>query len=843
VPGSAPAPTVHNSPAPAGQVHPDRMMPKDPWMAGGNKPFEGGQNPNAFNEGYTPGNGMMGDGESPDIMKQFIQGGGQNEDGSDGFGGSFGAVTRFGSLMDTRAIGTLTQGQNRLPSEGGEYRDDLIGGNPKALDPSIMGGFANAPPPQPPTSVPASNQPPANPFGVLPQKLQPVAPNGGVAAGQAQGTTSQLQNPNHFRDEFRKNMKLGPGNADFDAIKKAMGPQATDDMVTDAIYGSARRQAALTKAGYTPGSPKFAEAKLALQKQLMAKVPNIDGTMAEMDAEIKRMTAANPNDPEIAAMQKELKALQVIKSGQFDDDDVFDFLQETNAVDPNSISEYEMLQQMRGDNSNLQRTVRTLVSPVTGPAAFKAMSSGWSALRGKPAEKAVEKAVEKSPTFMGKFLGKSKYLAKKVPVLGWGLEAYDAFNTPADELRAKFDHEMNRPLTAGNVGNYLLDKALNPGQNLRASGIVLNDAAAGVNDSAKRVQMTIAQGVGVMQAQVRKFEELAKIRPLTAEEQSEMKQYQERIGTQQQVIRDNVGGRPLTELGQNLTDTKSFTDPRRWDFLLGRESYKRKNQLDADRRADKAYMDTLQKNYGAKLDLGKSMIGKPTTDPAHADAVNEYVNSITGWNFGESYGHMFGPATPERIAEDEKYAQQAVAELLAARQAIGTTNPDLAARLDGKLDQLGRTPEDRAKKRDEFMKTEDPLRKGFDRSGKPMPPKPIDVTKYLDPKTRIPFPGDPPKWGKTEDGQPYYFDGKTMHLGVQEGRYPGDWDANKPLQPFGGFGTTPTPGTNLLPGLYGTPSATPGGFGSFGATPGGSLPGLGGFQLPRGGKEEVPSNW
>lgn len=188
VPGAAPAPpTVHNTPAPAGQVHPDRMMPKDPWMAGGNKSFEG-QNPNAFNEGYTPGNGMMGPDDSPDIMKSFIQGGGQKDDGSDGFGGSFGAVTRFGSLMDTRAVATLTQGQNRLPSEGGEYRDDLIGGNPRAVDPSIMGGLSHAPAAGQPAAgqtaeVPTTNGPAPKPIGALDLLKSVAGPEAALTAG------------------------------------------------------------------------------------------------------------------------------------------------------------------------------------------------------------------------------------------------------------------------------------------------------------------------------------------------------------------------------------------------------------------------------------------------------------------------------------------------------------------------------------------------------------------------------------------------------------------------------------------------------------------------------------
>ena len=140
MPGGTPAatttPNPGGAPSPPGVVNPARV-PQNAWAGGVATPDPNasrGQNPDAFREGYTPGEGIMNPGDDPGMAAEFVQGGGHADDPSSGYGGQFGAVTRFGSLLDNRAVAALTGRGQYVHNETGHggYHDNLIGGVPQA---------------------------------------------------------------------------------------------------------------------------------------------------------------------------------------------------------------------------------------------------------------------------------------------------------------------------------------------------------------------------------------------------------------------------------------------------------------------------------------------------------------------------------------------------------------------------------------------------------------------------------------------------------------------------------------------------------------------------------------
>ncbi len=117
--------------APPGQVHPARLSEDlgRSWTG----QSAGTPKPGTSPDGYQPGKGIMHQNDDPRMLANFVQGGGHPDDPSSGFGGQAGAVTRFGSLLDTDAVSTLTSGDGyvrRRPS-GNQESDDLIGGRPQ----------------------------------------------------------------------------------------------------------------------------------------------------------------------------------------------------------------------------------------------------------------------------------------------------------------------------------------------------------------------------------------------------------------------------------------------------------------------------------------------------------------------------------------------------------------------------------------------------------------------------------------------------------------------------------------------------------------------------------------
>lgn len=139
---SAQAPRVPQPPAPPGtpttpalpgQVHPGRYQPgmvgDNPW-ANWNAPRPAAPPPNPA----AMGRGLFGQFDDPAMAARFVAGGGDPSQPGSGFGGQFGEVTRFGTLLDTRAVGALTSGREYLGGDpGGEGHDDLIGGDPDGV--------------------------------------------------------------------------------------------------------------------------------------------------------------------------------------------------------------------------------------------------------------------------------------------------------------------------------------------------------------------------------------------------------------------------------------------------------------------------------------------------------------------------------------------------------------------------------------------------------------------------------------------------------------------------------------------------------------------------------------
>lgn len=120
------------TPAVSGQVHPGRLpagaIAANPWAGGIGSPQAAPQ---------APARGLFSHMDDPGMAAQFVAGGGDPSRPGSGFGGQFGEVTRFGTLLDTHAVGALTSGQHYMPGYGGgEGHDDLIGGDPDGVVPN-----------------------------------------------------------------------------------------------------------------------------------------------------------------------------------------------------------------------------------------------------------------------------------------------------------------------------------------------------------------------------------------------------------------------------------------------------------------------------------------------------------------------------------------------------------------------------------------------------------------------------------------------------------------------------------------------------------------------------------
>jgi len=536
-----PAPTAS---APAGQVHPARLQ--DSW--GTPKPFNPqagmGQNPNAFSGGYVPTAGLLSQTDSPEMAANFVQGGGNPNDPSSGYGGQFGAVARFGSLMDMGAVAALTSGSDYVPGQynGNGQHDDLLGG----AESSKVHDW-NAPKAVTPKAV--------SPL-VKPQVNQVLATQG-------------MQNPNHLTESLSTLKGWKPGNAEFDALK-AKTPNAPDSEIQKQLFNSAKRGVLLSKQGYTPGKPQFEAVRKKLSDEVLAGA-TVDQKISEAESGIAALQATNPADPQIAKFTEYLQHLREFKEKGIPDSDVFAHIKE-NIEPTGDMTDYEVLQTIRGNNDTSHLLTKTFTSPVTGAAAQKAVTSGmYHTLKNVPlvnklpglrapvppvpgagqvlgeagqaglkqGEKVVAKQIFKETEEAAVKLTMKQMAAKgvrcgikKIPGIGWALEVYDAADTPEDELRAKFNSKLmgiSGDPSLGDAGMYLLDNALNPGQNVRAAAIVAQDANAMLDKAEDTGLAAEANRVAQRMAHVQYLERVSASRQLTQEERVKLDTHKKAI--------------------------------------------------------------------------------------------------------------------------------------------------------------------------------------------------------------------------------------------------------------------------------------------------------------------------
>lgn len=561
-PGPPGGPTT---PAAPGTVHPGRMQPgmisENPWaggIAGPDRTPVQQANPDAFGEGFTPGEGIFTQMDDPGMAADFVSGGGDPNQPGSGFGGQFGEVSRFGSLLDSRAVGALTSGQNYVknPYESDGTHDSLIGGGePQAIHGGMnWGGLLDRPPA--PTAAPMANPTPAGPAGragnAVPMPMGSVSP------------TMGMQNPNFIRDDVARRAGWQAGNPMFDAAKKAM-PNAPDHEIHQRLFNMQKRSLLFTRMGYTPGQPKFEEQRKKLNDQVLAQIGgNVDNAIRDMEQLVAQFTANDPNNPQKAEAENQLRMLKEFKEKGIQDGDVMDHIMTT--MDPEGeISDYQMLQEMRGDNSPTMMALKAYGSPVTGTFAARltgkvakpvlgglhagltrtplvnrvpgfrppvrppvptpgGLPGGTTAAKQgekvvakqvlKEGEEAAAKLAIKNAEKMG-----FKAIAKKVPYVGIVIEVIDVANTTPDELRAKFNDKMNMEATPGNIGWYFLDNALNPGQNIASAVTVYGDAMEMFRQAEKDSIGADGRQYAWAEALTARLRRVAQTRPLDEHEQ------------------------------------------------------------------------------------------------------------------------------------------------------------------------------------------------------------------------------------------------------------------------------------------------------------------------------------
>lgn len=463
---SNPWPATAPGAAPPGVMHPDRVP-----------------------GGYSPGQSMMRPDDSPEMLESFVRGGGRDYDS--GFGGQFGSVARFGTLLDSNAVSALTGGDYVRNQHGGSAQhDDLIGGNRPELSqqrsgvkppawlqnimtqagsPGMVQRFEQS---QPGSSQPAPQQPgqPGQPMSARP----PVSPKAPAA-------------PQYAQQGFAERYGWKPGNAEFDSARndlaksRGVAPGAvTDADVQSELWSNAKASAAARRAGYEPGKPQFEALRQQLNDEFKKSVPDPVGTVAGLRKQIADARATNPTDPavqkEIAEAEEYIKFVERVSRG-VDDNTVAATAFERKMFDPNSVDDYVVHESMtdlgRPAAANIARDV---VNP-GWTAAFSAGGSlayrGGAALVGRPAA--------------GGLLGGFKKSLGKLPGIGFALEGVDAANMTDQEAMARLNAKLTGqvdtelPFNLGKVrgdtlGGYLLDNAVNPGKNIAAIGVGAREA-------------------------------------------------------------------------------------------------------------------------------------------------------------------------------------------------------------------------------------------------------------------------------------------------------------------------------------------------------------------------------
>lgn len=685
------------TPAPTGQVHPGRLEPgmigSNPWGSGigsaNNAPYRV-NNPNAFAEGFTPGEGMFGQMDDPAMAAQFVHG--------NGYGGQLGEVTRFGSLLDSRAIAGLTSGQAYVDNGNkGEGHDSLIGGQPMPPIHGGMnwGGLLDKP------VAPGPAAPAQEPRGIQGRGGAPL-PMGTQTGLGGPSPTQGFQNPNFLIDEIARGSGWGPGNKQFDEAKKAMGPNATDQEVMGRLVNMQRRAFLFEKGGYAPGQPKFEEERKKLHSQVLEKIGgNVDQAIAGLQQTLSEFQASNPQAPEISQIQQQLQQLQQFKEKGIEDGDVMDHIMTT--MDPEGeISDYQLLRELKGQNSTTHNVMRAYLSPVTG--TFAARLTGKTAapvLKGLHAGLTKTPLVNRVPGFRppvptaaaaptGKVVAKTvlkegeeaaakaavakaekmglKAVAKKIPYVGIVVEVVDVANHSPDELRAKFNDKMNQEATAGNIAWYFADNVLNIGTNLAGAGLTAMDAMNLYAEAKAQDRRGDYNQAAHMQTAIKYWEDVARKRQLSPEEQARLDKARQKVS--------EIDGRHITTSGFALRH-------------LGGDQSNREYREEISKR-----MPHAQKTFQqARVQHARQAVDKVvdgTATPYEQDVFNEWFDDLT-FNVG------FEPS--RREDGDDKHHQwldQQMQQLQdVAIKAGEKGKKDIAEKAMRAINECGRTKEQR----------------------------------------------------------------------------------------------------------------------------------------------------
>jgi hypothetical protein len=456
--------------------------------------------------------------ESPDDIAAFVSGGGDMETPGSGFGGVLGDVTRFGSLLDIAGVNSLTRGNVDEPQQFRPF--DVLGGQ----SPGLAG------------TTPATNTP-AQP---VPAGFSPLPPKSTVNT-QAPAAMQGVQNANVLVQEAAKLSMWQPGNPDYDEVKKLLGGTASDSEIHQKLFNIRKRGILATRNGYTPGSPKFEDVRKQLTAEAIASVGDINGELAAAEAAVAHLLQSDPANPQLAEAKDRLKYLSTLRSEGVDDNTVM-YHVVNNLPPEGDLSDYGALAAMRGDDTTTGVLLNSLKSPVTAPLIPKAIGTAHKGLTMTPGinkvpgfrpvakqifkegEEALAEAAAKKSAKLG-----FKTITKFAPGVGIVLEIVDVNNTPADEMRAKFNDKLRQDPTLGNMAWYFADNVLSPGQNLAGAALTLKDAYGMVNDAKATTHRSELNRLAYANEIVDYLNETSKRRPLTAGEQVRLSNSQKAI--------------------------------------------------------------------------------------------------------------------------------------------------------------------------------------------------------------------------------------------------------------------------------------------------------------------------
>jgi len=499
-PTATAVPGTPTTPAAPGEIHPGRVrdnawtdsVQRGPYKA--NTPFTGAAN----------SSGILTQFDDPEMAANFVAGGGDRNNPGSGFGGHFGDIARFGSLLDSDAVASLTYGQNGAPRQFGDGSDSLIGDN-DAIVPKWNGLLGQQNDPAKPNAMQAKPQAPA---------LPPIVPT----------AVPNLSQPDALVQQIAKMSGWESGNKQFDAFKATLGANTTDQQAQQKMMDSARRAYLLKKNGYEPGQPKFEETRKQLNGQILQTVGGDPGKrIADLQEQIVQLKASEPANPDIPEMEKTVQELREFQTTGVPNDYVMQHLM-TNVAPEGDVSDYELLQEAKGANSWWQKSLHAWASPVTGSAVHRMLvrpmyNGARDLFRNKVEREIARKARDEALKRAGKGL---LNLAKRVPLLNIGVETAMTALTSDDELRAKFEDKM-RPREGiwDNAGN-ILDNVINPGANIGASSVVLQDTWKNHNANQEQAQRTDINQAAHAHAYVQYLEQAARRRVLTADEQEKL---------------------------------------------------------------------------------------------------------------------------------------------------------------------------------------------------------------------------------------------------------------------------------------------------------------------------------